>query len=311
MDFATVFSVLDVLYKETPLEDVYQFGDWLDMIENTLRWNPTLWLYYKDKLDEDSGYAHSPDKEALKSSMDKAMDSIVCRTVGFDTLSHPQILDVPQGREQLYAVRDSFQNCGVIRQMNAYKEFHDFINDPSNSPILKYKKIRTFPYMNLDDKGRIVLLLQALADAYPLFQDRVLHLDLTTELKYADLHLIVQYLRWSSPAISTETGNLQPKRIKRRRERPYCHFCRKIGHDNERCYKKNKRLRTDHQTKAVKDLSELEYTLESGHSNQYPESQVDANEAEAEASGKILFKAGAKRFLVDGPISFLDPRLMN
>lgn len=239
--------------------------------------------------------------------------SVVHRTVDLNTLSNPLFLDAPQGREKLYAVRDYFQNCGVLSQMSAYKALHEFINNPNNSPIKKYNKISTFPFMNLDDKGRIVLLLQAL-EAYPLFQDRVGHLDRTTELKYADLSEKVDCLSWSPPAISTETGNLQPKRIKRRRERPYCHFCHKIGHDDERCYKKNKRLRTDHQAKsAVKDLSELEYTLESGHSNQYPESQaIDANEAEAEAtSGKILFKAGAKRFLVEGPISFLDPRLMN
>ena len=245
--------------------------------------------------------------------MDMVIISVVHRTFDLNTLSNPLFLDAPQGREQLYAVRDYFQNCGVLSQMSAYKALHEFINNPNNSPIKKYNKISTFPFMNLDDKGRIVLLLQAL-EAYPLFQDRVGHLDRTTELKYADLSEKVDCLSWSPPAISTETGNLQPKRIKRRRERPYCHFCHKIGHDDERCYKKNKRLRTDHQAKsAVKDLSELEYTLESGHSNQYPESQaIDANEAEAEAtSGKILFKAGAKRFLVEGPISFLDPRLMN
>lgn len=311
MDFAIVFSVLDSLYKEIPLEYASQFGEWLDMVERILRWSPTLWLYYNDKLDEDPGYANSSDKEALKRSMDMVINSIVHRTVGLDTLSDPSICDVRQGREKLYAVRDSFQNRGVIQQMRAYKVLDEFINNPNNSPIKKYKKIRTFPYMNLDDKGRIVLLLRAL-EAYPLFRDLVGHLDRTTELKYADLLSEVQCLSWSSPAMSTER-NLQPKRIKKRKERPYCHFCHRIGHDDERCYKKHKRFRTDKQAKsAVKDLSELEYTLKSGHSNQYHERQaIDANEAEAEASGKILFKEGAKRFLVDGPISFLDPRLMN
>lgn len=41
MDFAIVFSVLDILCERAHLESATQFGEWLDIVEKILRWNPT------------------------------------------------------------------------------------------------------------------------------------------------------------------------------------------------------------------------------------------------------------------------------
>lgn len=143
--------------------------------------------------------------------------------------------------KRLHAIIDCYKNCSTLEQMFAYEDLMGFIMDPNKTPILKFNKLKRFAYLDLTDRMKIIYLMMALRNPIELLL-AVAMMDELETYNYASLrHTVINIPFDPLPEVMTTTENGPPRKLKRKRNRPFCNFCHKYSHVEQECWKRNQR----------------------------------------------------------------------